>query len=309
MSRMIRPAHLVQGDVIGIVAPASPVEREVLERSFQFLEQLGLRYKVGRSVYKKNGYLAGTDEERLADLHEMFKDPEVKGIFCAGGGYGSARYAEQLDLDLIHNHPKVFWGFSDITYLHTAIRQGAGLVTFHGPMLASCVAQDEFHEMSGKMFGQLFAPVEVHYSEAISPLETLVGGVAEGEVVGGNLTQLVNSLGSEFEIKTNHRLLVIEDVGEEPYKVDRLLNQLRLAGKLREAAGIVIGDFAKAAPTKPYASLTMDEVFEQYFGKLHQPVVKGFRIGHCEPNIAIPFGVKGRLDANSKTLTILPGVE
>ncbi|ARF17342.1 LD-carboxypeptidase [Sporosarcina ureae] len=306
---MIRPAHLVQGDVIGIVAPASPVEREVLERSFQFLEQLGLRYKVGRSVYKKNGYLAGTDEERLADLHEMFKDPEVKGIFCAGGGYGSARYAEQLDLDLIHNHPKVFWGFSDITYLHTAIRQGAGLVTFHGPMLASCVAQDEFHEMSGKMFGQLFAPVEVHYSEAISPLETLVGGVAEGEVVGGNLTQLVNSLGSEFEIKTNHRLLVIEDVGEEPYKVDRLLNQLRLAGKLREAAGIVIGDFAKAAPTKPYASLTMDEVFEQYFGKLHQPVVKGFCIGHCEPNIAIPFGVKGRLDANSKTLTILPGVE
>ncbi|PIC58282.1 LD-carboxypeptidase [Sporosarcina sp. P12(2017)] len=309
MSRMIRPAHLVQGDVIGIVAPASPVEREVLERSFQFLERLGLRYKVGQSVYKKNGYLAGTDEERLADLHEMFKDPEVKGILCAGGGYGSARYAEQLDLDLIHDHPKVFWGFSDITYLHTAIRQGAGLVTFHGPMLASCVAQDEFHEMSGKMFGQLFTPVEVHYSEAISPLETIVGGVAEGEVVGGNLTQLVNSLGSEFEVKTNNRLLVLEDVGEEPYKVDRLLNQLRLAGKLREAAGIVIGDFAKATPTKPNASLALDEVFEHYFGKLNQPVVKGFRIGHCEPNIAIPFGVKGRLDANSKTLTILPGVE
>ncbi|PID16219.1 LD-carboxypeptidase [Sporosarcina sp. P34] len=309
MSRMIRPAHLVQGDVIGIVAPASPVEREELERSFQFLDQLGLRYKIGQSVYKKNGYLAGADEERLADLHEMFKDPEVKGILCAGGGYGSARYVEQLDLDLIHNHPKVFWGYSDITCLHTAIRQGAGLVTFHGPMLASCVAQDEFHELSGKMFGQLFTPVEIHYSEAISPLETLVGGVAEGEVVGGNLTQLANSLGSEFEIKTTNRLLVIEDVGEEPYKVDRLLNQLRLAGKLREAAGIVIGDFAKATPSKPNDSLTMDEVFEHHFGKFDQPVVKGFRIGHCEPNIAIPLGVKGRLDANSKTLTILPGVE
>jgi len=306
---MIRPVHLVQGDVIGIVAPASPVERKVLERSFQFLEQLGLRYKVGQSVYKKNGYLAGTDEERLADLHDMFKDPEVKGIFCAGGGYGSARYAEQLDLDLIHDNPKIFWGFSDITYLHTAIRQGAGLVTFHGPMLASCVAQEAFHEMSGKMFGQLFSPVEVHYSEAISPLETLVGGGAEGEVIGGNLTQLVNSLGSEFEIKTNNRLLVLEDVGEEPYKVDRLLNQLRLAGKLREAAGIVIGDFAKSTPMKPDASLAMNEVFDHYFGNLNQPVVKGFRIGHCEPNIAIPFGVKGRLDAHNKTLTILPGVE
>ena len=306
---MIRPAHLVKGDVIGIVAPASPVEREVLERSFSFLEQLGLRYKLRESVYNKSVYLAGTDEQRLADLHAMFKDPEVKGIICAGGGYGSARYAEQLDLDLIHDNPKIFWGFSDITYLHTAIRQGTGLVTFHGPMLASCVAQQEFHEMSGKMFGQLFAPVEVHYSEDISPLETIVGGVAEGTVVGGNLSQLVSSLGSEFEIKTNSRLLVIEDVGEEPYQVDRLLNQLRLAGKLREAAGIIIGDFSKAEPAKPEDSLTMDEVFEHYFGKLNQPVVKGFRIGHCEPNIAIPFGVKGRLDANNKTLTILPGVE
>ena len=308
-STMIRPAHLNKGDMIGIVAPASPVERDVLERSFSFLEQLGLRYKLGASVYKKKGYLAGSDEERLADLHEMFRDPEVKGIICAGGGYGSARYAEQLDLDLIHNNPKVFWGFSDITYLHTAIRQGAGLVTFHGPMLASCVAQQEFHELSGKMFEQLFSPVEVHYSESISPLETLVGGVAEGDVVGGNLTQLVNSLGSEFEIQTNNRLLVIEDVGEEPYKVDRLLNQLRLAGKLREAAGIIIGDFSKAEPAKPEASLTLDEVFAQYFGQLESPVVKGFRIGHCEPNIAIPFGVKGRLDADHKTLTILPGVE
>ncbi|ARD48204.1 LD-carboxypeptidase [Sporosarcina sp. P37] len=306
---MIRPARITAGDVIGIVAPASPVEREVLERSFSFLEQLGLRYKIGESVYKKHGYLAGTDEERLADLHAMFKDPEVKGIICAGGGYGSARYAEQLDMDVIHENPKVFWGFSDITYLHTAIRQGAGLVTFHGPMLASCVAQDEFHELSGKMFGQLFNPVEVHYSEAISPLETLVGGVAEGEVVGGNLTQLVNSLGSEFEIQTNKRLLVIEDVGEEPYKVDRLLNQLRLAGKLREAAGVVIGNFAKASPAKPGVTLTMDDVFAHYFGNLSQPVVKGFQIGHCEPNIAIPLGVKGRLDADHKTLTILPGVE
>ncbi|MDV6377293.1 LD-carboxypeptidase [Sporosarcina sp. GW1-11] len=305
---MIRPERLVKGDVIGIVAPASPVTREQVEHSFSFLEQLGLRYKVGQSVYAKNGYLAGSDEERLADLHEMFKDPEVKGIICAGGGYGSARYAEQLDMELIQENPKAFWGFSDITYLHTAIRQGTGLVTFHGPMLASCVAKNEFHELSGKMFGQLFAPVEVHYSQAISPLERIVGGVAEGEVVGGNLTQLANSLGSEFEIQTNQKLLFIEDVGEEPYKVDRLLNQLRLAGKLREAAGIIIGDFAKAEPANKDATLTLDEVFVHYFSNLGKPVVKGFKMGHCEPNIAIPLGVKGRLNAEELTLTILPGV-
>ncbi len=306
---MIRPKRLANGDLIGIVAPASPVAREDVERSFSFLEQLGLRYKVGQSVYKRNGYLAGSDEERLADLHDMFRDPEVKGIFCAGGGYGSARYADQLDMELIRQHPKVFWGFSDITYLHTAIRQGTGLVTFHGPMLASCVAKDEFHELSGKMFGQLFTPVEVHYSEAISPLETLNGGVAEGEMVGGNLTQLANSLGSEREIETNQKLLFIEDIGEEPYKVDRLLNQLRLAGKLREAVGIIIGDFAKAEPSNPDKTLSLDEVFDHYLANLGKPVVKGFKMGHCEPNIAIPLGVKGRLDANEKTLTILPGVD
>lgn len=309
MNRMIRPRCLVKGDLIGIVAPASPVSQEQLERSFSFLEQLGLRYKVGKSVYASQGYLAGTDEERLADLHEMFSDAEVNGIFCAGGGYGSARYAEQLDMEMIAENPKVFWGFSDITYIHTAIRQGTGLVTFHGPMLASCVAREEFDDLSSKMFGQLFAPVEVFYSQAISPLKAIVGGVAEGEVVGGNLTQLANSLGSEFEIRTNQKLLFLEDVGEEPYKVDRLLNQLRLAGKLREAAGIIIGDFSKAEAANPQATLALDEVFSHYFSKLDKPVVKGFRMGHCEPNIAIPLGVKGRLDADELTLTILPGVE
>lgn len=306
---MICPKRLRKGDVIGIVAPASPIEQEQLERAFSFLDQLGLRYKVGQAVYRKNGYLAGSDEERLADLHGMFRDPEVKGIICAGGGYGSARYAEYLDMEVIQENPKIFWGFSDITYVHTAIRQGAGLVTFHGPMLASCVAKEEFHELSGKMFGQLFEPVEIHYTEAISPLEAIVGGVAEGEIVGGNLTQLANSLGSEFEIQTNQKLLFIEDVGEEPYKVDRLLNQLRLAGKLREAAGIVIGDFAKAESATPDATLTMEEVFAHYFNNLGKPVVKGFQMGHCEPNVAIPLGMKSRLDADGKTLTILPGVK
>lgn len=306
--QMIRPTRLVKGDTIGIVAPASPVAKEKVERSFAFLEQLGLRWKTGRSVYEEHGYLAGTDEERLADLHAMFRDPEVKGVICAGGGYGSARYADQLDMELIRQHPKVFWGFSDITYLHTAIRQGAGLVTFHGPMLASCIAQPAFHELSGKMFGQLFDQVEVHYSEAISPLETVCSGTAEGVVVGGNLTQLANSIGSEFEIDTAQKLLLIEDVGEEPYKVDRLLNQMRLAGKLREASGIIIGDFAKSAPSDA-SSLTMDQVFDHYFKDAGKPVMKGYRIGHCEPNIAVPLGVKGRLDTDSKTLSILPGVE
>lgn len=304
----IQPNRLQQGDMVGIAAPSGPVDQEELERALPFLEQLGLRYVLGKHVYNRHGYLAGTDEERLEDLHDLFTNPDVKGIFCARGGYGAARLVDRLDMEVIRRNPKVFWGFSDITYLHTAIRQEAGLVTFHGPMLASCVAKETFHELSAKLFQQLFAPVELHYSEDISPLQSLSGGTAVGEVVGGNLTQLANSIGTEFEIDTTDRLLLIEDIGEEPYKVDRLLAQLRLAGKLRKAAGIIIGDFAKAEPSNPSATLSMEDVFRHYFGQLGVPVVQGFLMGHCEPNFAIPLGVKGRLDADAKTLTILPGV-
>lgn len=305
----IRPPRLQKGDTIGIIAPSSPPNQENLKKAYSFLETLGLKWKLGKSVQKVNGYLAGTDEERLRDLHEMFADPEIKGIICAGGGFGSARYADQIDLQLMKERPKVFWGFSDITYLHTAIGLYANLVTFHGPMLASCVGKDTFQPLSAKLFQQLFEPMELHYTDAISPLQTVAGGVAVGELVGGNLSLLTSGIGTKYEVDTKGKLLLIEDVGEEPYKVDGMLNQLRLSGKLEDAAGIVIGDFAKAEPKKGQASLTLDDVFEHYFGNLDKPVVKGFKIGHCEPHFAVPFGVEAKLDGDNKTLTILPGVE
>ncbi len=304
----ISPKRLRAGDTIGIVAPASPPNQESLTRSFAFLESLGLKWKLGKHVKDVNGYLAGTDEDRLADLEEMFADPEIAGILCAGGGYGSARYAERLDYQLIQENPKVFWGFSDITYLHTAIANYTDLITFHGPMLASCVGKETFHELSAKMFHQLFEPMELHYSEAISPLETLSPGFASGELTGGNLSLLASSIGTKFEVNTKGKLLLIEDVGEEPYRVDNLMNQLRLAGKFSDAAGIIIGDFAKAEPKKEI-SLTLDEVFLHYTADLGKPVVSGFKIGHCEPHFAIPLGADARLDGDQKTLTILPGVE
>lgn len=300
--------RLKVGDTIGIVAPASPPNQESLTRSFAFLESLGLKWKLGKHVNDVNGYLAGTDDGRLADLEEMFADPEIAGIICAGGGYGSARFADRLDYQLIQENPKVFWGFSDITFLHTAIANYTDLVTFHGPMLASCVGKETFHELSAKMFRQLFEPMELHYSEAISPLETLSPGSSSGELTGGNLSLLASGIGTKFEINTKGKLLLIEDVGEEPYRVDNLLNQLRLAGKFSDAAGIVIGDFAKAEPKKE-TSLTLDEVLRHYTADLGKPVVSGFKIGHCEPHFAVPLGSNARLDADQKTLTILPGVE
>ncbi|MBB4824621.1 muramoyltetrapeptide carboxypeptidase [Sporosarcina luteola] len=305
----IRPERLRRGDVVGIVSPSSPPNQESLQRSLAFLDQLGLRVKFGKHVNDVYGYLAGSDEDRMADLQDMFADPEVKGIICAGGGYGSARYTDRLDFQLIRENPKVFWGFSDITFLHTAMGLYADLVTFHGPMLASCVGKDTFHPLSAKMFQQLFEPMELHYTEDISPLNTIHGGLTQGELVGGNLSLLANSIGTKFEIDTTGKLLFIEDIGEEPYRVDCMLNQLRMAGKLTNAAGIVVGDFADAEPKQEKPSLSLDEVFQHYLGGLGKPVVTGFKIGHCEPHFAIPLGTLAKLDANEKTLTILPGVE
>src|SRR5690606_15267956 len=257
---------------VGIIAPSSPPNQENLQKALPFLEELGLKIKLGKSVDAAHGYLAGTDDERLADLHAMFEDPEVSGIICAGGGYGAARYADRIDYAMIMENPKVFWGYSDITFLHTAIGEYAEMVTFHGPMLASDVGKPEFHERSGRMFGQLFEPFELHYTEEVAPLETFVDGIAQGELVGGNLSLIRSAVGTKFDLDVKGKILLIEDIDEEPYEVDEILNQLRLARKFEEAAGIVIGDFKNASPKKRKPSLTLDQVFNDYFGDLKIPV-------------------------------------
>ncbi len=303
------PNRLKRGDTVGVIAPSSPPDQENLRKALPFLEELGLKIKLGKSIGASRGYLAGTDEERLSDLHAMFEDPEVAGIICAGGGYGSARFADRIDYAMIMENPKVFWGYSDITFLHTAIGEYAEMVTFHGPMLASDVAKPEFHERSARMFGQLFEPFELHYTEEVAPLETLVGGVAQGELVGGNLSLIRSAIGTKFDLDVKGKILLIEAINIEPYEVDETLNQLRLARKFDEAAGIVIGDFKNAVSPKDTPSLTLDQVFADYFSELKIPVVKGFKIGHCEPHFSVPLGALARLDGDAKTLTILPGVQ
>ncbi|MGI8313885.1 S66 peptidase family protein [Halobacillus mangrovi] len=306
---MILPKRLQKGDTVGVIAPASPPNLENLEKAIPFLENLGLQVKVGPNVSKTYGYLAGTDQERLDDLHAMFTDSDVSGIICAGGGYGTGRIVSSINFDLIKSNPKTFWGYSDITYLHTAIRQKTGLVTFHGPMLSSDVGKDSFEERSRAMFQQLFQPETLQYTESFSPLQTISDGEAEGELVGGNLSLLVNTMGSPYELDTKGKLLLIEDIGEEPYRVDSFLSQLKLAGKLKEAAGIVVGDFSEAEPKKRDQSLTLEDVYDYYFSRLNKPVVSGFKIGHCQPHFAVPLGAKATLSSSSKTLTIEPGVQ
>ncbi|WP_339216444.1 LD-carboxypeptidase [Solibacillus sp. FSL W8-0372] len=304
-----KPKRLKKGDTVGIISPSGPYRDGQLEKALPFLESLGLNYKLGENCDKRWGYLAGSDEERLSDLHTMFSDPDIAGIICARGGYGAARITDKIDFELLNNNPKILWGYSDITFLHTAIGQKNNIVTFHGPMLASDVAGEDFAPLSAKMFEQLFEPTELIYEESISQLHILCEGIATAEIIGGNLSLLTNSLGTAFEIDTTGKLLFIEDIGEEPYRVDCMLNQLRQAKKLDHLAGVVIGDFADAASTGDKPTLTLDEVFDDYFCKKPYPVMKGFKIGHCQPHFAIPLGVEATLNTEDKTLRIMPGVQ
>lgn len=305
---MMKPERLKKGDRIGIIAPASPLEMEEVWRAVPFFEEMGLQVKLGKHIDNVYGYLAGTDEQRLADFHDMIADKAIKAIFCARGGYGTGRIAGLIDYQLIRQNPKIIWGYSDITYLLTSIRQESGLVTFHGPMPASDIAKESFDEFSISLFQQLFKPAPLFYTEDITPLTTIVPGETTGEIVGGNLSLLVSTLGTPHEIDTEGKLLLLEDIGEEPYRVDAMLNQLKLADKLHHTAGVMVGDFAAAEPGKEKSSLSLEQVFHHYLSPLKGPVISGFKIGHCMPNFSLPLGASAELSTSKKTLTIEPGV-
>jgi muramoyltetrapeptide carboxypeptidase len=303
----MKPNRLKRGDTVGVIAPASPPNIESLERGIDFLKELGLKVKVGKSVNQALGYLAGSDQERLADIHEMFLDPGVKAIICACGGYGTGRIASEINYEIIKNNPKIFWGYSDITFLHTAIRQETGLITFHGPMLGSDIGKRETNPLSKQGFQQLFHPTTIVYTEHLSSLETVVEGRASGELVGGNLSLIVSTLGTRFEIDTRGKMLLIEEINEEPRVVDRMLNQLKMAGKLKELNGVIVGDFCDCTPQSS-KSLSLEEVLDHYLKEADKPSIKGFMMGHCNPHVAVPFGVQTTLNTADKSLMVESGV-
>jgi len=301
----IRPRRLQPGDTVALVALSSGLKPSQLDEKLRLLERLGLQYKIGKTVYMPEGMRAGTEEERLFDLAHFVKDPDVKAIFCVRGGYGLARMIDKIDYTLLEENPKIIVGFSDVSVLHTTVNEFSNLVTFHGPMMSN--GDEPLDELSVKMYQQLFTPIEIEYTEAISPLQTIVGGVARGELTGGNLNRIVGTLGTKFEIDVRGKILLLEDVNESLEQIDHLLNHLRLARKLEQAAGFVIGDFTKMKEGETYEQVV--ETVRSYVGHLNKPVVAGFKIGHCTPNIMVPLGVDALLDANTKSLRILPGVE
>jgi muramoyltetrapeptide carboxypeptidase len=306
---MIKPKALKFGDTLGVIAPASPTTEENVKKSYDSLVEMGFKVKMGKSCYGNYGYLAGPDGLRAGDINNMFKDKEVDGIICLRGGYGTPRILDLLDYDLIKNNPKIFIGYSDITALHIAITKISNLVTFHGPMLSSDLIGgfNDFSKrslynfiMEGKFIGSIKNPKG-------EEIETINGGIAEGEIIGGNLSLIADTIGTPYEIDLKGKILFIEEIGEEPYQIDRMLTQLRLSGKLKEAEGIILGDFNNCvAKTLKYDdSLTLKQVIEDIIKPIERPTIANLRAGHCEPMVTLPFGVKAKLDANKKELTIL----
>lgn len=307
---LIKPKKLNKGDLIGIISPASsPDDLSRIEKGVLYLESLGYRVEVGKNVGKYYGYLAGTDEERLEDLHSMFQNKNVKAIFCVRGGYGSGRILDKINYNLIKKNPKIFVGYSDINALQLAFYTKIGLVSFIGPMLAvdfydeiSPFTEEHFWKIitSDKKIGKISNPNSEKFF-------TLNKGKASGKIVGSNLTLITSLLGTEFFPKLNDSILLLEDIHEEPYRIDRMLNQLRLAKVFKQVKGIVLGNFIECIPKDPETrSFTLNEIIIDYFqNKCKLPLIYNVNHGHIKHNITIPIGLKCNLNATKGTLEII----
>jgi muramoyltetrapeptide carboxypeptidase len=311
---LIHPARLRPGDTVGLITPATPVANpDALATVARTVEHFGLKAKWGKHVGQKAGYFGNPVAGRLDDLHQMFRDPEVKGVICISGGYGAMQLLDQIDYDLIRRNPKVFVGYSDITALHLAIHQQTGLVTFHGPnWLAQFTDYTQLHFrpalFDAKPLGALTNPPETNKLRPQHSLRTIRPGRATGRLTGGNLTLISTMMGTPYEIDTRGAILLLEDIGEEPYRIDRMLTQLRLAGKLEQAAGIVFGECVDCGPRdfKPFvaAGFSLGEVLDAILGTLKIPVLFGLTFGHTADQLTLPFGIAATLDAAAGTLEI-----
>ena len=311
---MVKPKLLKKGDTVGFVTPSTYVSSpDEIASALRTAEYFGLKVKMGANVRKRTGYVGGTIAERAADVNAMFADPEVKAVFAIRGGYGSAQILPALDYDLIAKNPKIFQGYSDITAMHLAIHQKTGLVTFHGPVMLSGFTPytiDHFRRalFAVKPLGSVTNPVESNTMRPNHPLRTVKGGRARGPLIAGNLTLISTTMGTPYEIDTRGKILCIEDVGEEPYSMDRMLTQLRLSGKLDAAAGIVFGECARCSPRefRPGfdSTFSLGEIVDDILGGLKIPVLAGLTFGHTADQLTLPLGCQATLDADKGTLTI-----
>jgi muramoyltetrapeptide carboxypeptidase len=310
---VVRPKRLRPGDVIGLVDPASatwePVDVDIVEES---LAALGFKAKRGPNLLNRRGYFAGTDEQRAADLNAMFADREVKAIQCVRGGWGSARLLPLLDWTSIARSPKILLGYSDVTALLLSLHAKTRLVTFHGPVGVS--PWNRFNvdwlrrvliDAQAVTFSNLKEVDEDALTQTQNRIQTITPGKARGRLLGGNLTVLTTIIGSGYLPDWDGCVLFIEDVQEAPYRIDRMLTQLRLAGILQKARAVIFGNCTKCDPSSDFGSLTITDVLHDHLAPLGVPAWRGAMIGHIERQFTLPIGIEVEVDAVAGTITML----
>jgi len=310
--KVIRPRALKKGSMVGIVAPASPpFDEGDLDFTFQWLKKLGLRWKLGKHVTDRLGDLAGTDEDRVKDLHDMWADPDISAILPARGGNGCVRLLDKIDFKLIAKHPKILIGYSDITGLLIPIHQETGLVTFHGATAGSFFESPytyryfELALMHPKPLGLISDPTPKDAWDPEYPPARMVisEGKARGQLIGGCLSLIRQLMGTPWEIDTRGKILFFEDFEEEPHNIDRMITQLQLAGKLDDAAGIIIGECASCRPgdskrNRIALNFSVERMLREKFADFGKPVVYGMRLGHSREKFTLPLGVVAYLRAD-----------
>jgi len=308
----VRPPQLRPGDRVAVINLSTALyDPAALVRARDIIQALGLVPDFSAHILDRSRDYKASIRERLSDLHAAFADPNIKGVFCARGGYGISELVADVDYGLIRRNPKVFVGFSDVTLMHLAIQNRTGLVTFHGRMPALTKFPPYSLEAlrravcSPNALGTLVNPEEGDPLRPIYPLRTLTPGVATGRLVGGNLSMIAAAMGTPWEIDTRGAIVFVEDVDEHPYSIARMLLQLRHAGKFAQAAGIVVGACANCDQTTDASPYTLNEVFDNVLADLNIPVFSGLALGHTDDQLTVPLGVQARLDATACTLSIV----
>jgi muramoyltetrapeptide carboxypeptidase len=311
--RTVRPRRLQPGDTVGLVDPASAIwEPMNVEIVVESLTALGFKTKQGANLLARRGYFAGTDEQRAADLNTMFADPEVRAIHCVRGGWGCARLLPLLDWPTIARNPKILLGYSDITALLLALHAKTGLVTFHGPLGTSQwnpfnvgYLKRVLQEGEAVTFENLKEIDKDDLTVTENRIQTLHPGTARGRLLGGNLTVLTSLVGSGYLPDWEGCILFLEDVEEAPYRIDRMLTQLHLAGILQKARAVIWGNCTDCKVGESYGSLTVTEVLQDHLRPLGVPAWRGAMIGHVERQFTLPVGIEVEVDAGAGTIRMV----
>ncbi len=310
---VVKPPRLKEGDVVGLITPCGFLEQDGIDKAVRNINSLGVKVRLGKHVLARRGRYAGTVAQRLDDLHTMFADPGINAVWAATGGSGGISLLPHIDYKLIRKHPKIFVGYSDVTCLHLAIHRQARLITFHGP-----VGISTFSDYSTTHLKSILMQPEKRYVMSMADenrekaaiesqfrIRTIRHGIATGRLMGGNLSLVAALSGTPYAAELKRHILFLEDIGEAPYRIDRMMTQLDLSQGLRTAAALMLGIFEKCEAPENESSLSLNETVDGHLEPLRVPAVAGYSLGHIAHQMTLPVGITARLDTFAQTLTLL----